>query len=214
MSDPNPLLQRPSWAPGWIPSIDDDRQVRLLQWFLTVIFVAGLTACVVEGADSPADPELGTVEGATSSPVTTGSSPLASHFGTVMVEIVTGAGEFLELCLLHADTPEERSRGLMQVTDLEGHDGMLFSNDAPVENQFVMINTVMPLSITWWRADGSLLSETRMTPCTEADPQACTRYPAGGPYLHAIEVPQGSLDAAGIDASSRLRVGPTGCTPT
>ena len=33
---------------------DDVRQVRLLRWVLGAVFVAGLTACVVRGADGPA----------------------------------------------------------------------------------------------------------------------------------------------------------------
>lgn len=208
VSASDPLLDRPAWAPRWLPSIDDDRQVRVLRWVLGIVFAAGLTACITENADSPADPELGAATPAEA------VSDLANAFGTIMVEIVTGTGEVLELCLLHADQPAERSRGLMQVTDLDGHDGMLFDNPAPVESQFVMINTVMPLSITWWQDGGAYLAGTDMTPCTEADPAACTRYPPGGPYRHAIEVPRGALADAGIDPSATLRVGQPSCTPT
>lgn len=203
MPDHDPLLRRPDWAPSWVPSIEDDDQVRLLRWVLSAVFAVGLAACVVQSANSPADPYLGEAA----------PSALAARFGTIVVEITTGAGEILELCLLHADEPEQRSQGLRGVTDLEGFDGMLFSNDAPVETQFVMIDTVMPLSIMWWRDDGSFLAATQMTPCTEADTATCTRYPAGAPYLHAIEVPQGSLATAGIDESSVLHVGDRSCTP-
>ena len=203
MPERHPLLQRPAWAPRWVPSIDDTDRIQVLRWCLIAVFAAGLAACVVESANSPADPELG------ASP----ASALAARFGTVLVEIVTGAGDVIELCLLDADDPEERSRGLMEVTDLEGHDGMLFRNDAPVENRFVMIDTVLPLSITWWHEDGSFVSATDMTPCTEEDPDACPRYPAAGPYREAIEVPQGALADAGIDESSRLLVGDRGCAP-
>lgn len=174
--------------------------MQLLRWFLTAVFVAGVASCVVESADSPADPELGARTTAT----------LAAQFGSILVDIVRGTGEVLELCLLHADSPEERSRGLKEVTDLEGHDGMLFSNDAPVDHQYVMIDTVMPLSITWWQSDGSLVSATDMTPCTEADPQDCPRYAAAGLYKFAMEVPQGALD---IDEGSRLHVSDRSCTP-
>lgn len=174
--------------------------MKLLRWLLITVFVVGLGSCVVESADSPADPELGP-------PV---DSALAARFGTVLVEIVRGSGEVLELCLLHADTAAERSRGLMEVTDLEGHDGMLFSNDAPVDNPYVMIDTVMPLSITWWQADGSFVSTTDMTPCTEANPQDCPRFPPAGPYQFAVEVPQGAID---VGDGSRLHVRDQSCTP-
>jgi len=203
VSDPDPLLDRPVWAPRWLPSIDDAGQVRVLRWVLTAVLVAGVGACVVQGADRPADPELGDAP----------ASELAARVGTVMAEIVTGTGQVLELCLLHADDPDQRSRGLKEVADLDGYDGMLFSNDGPVENQFVMIDTVMPLSISWWQADGAFLAMTDMVPCAEDDPDACTRYSAGGPYLHAIEVPQGDVSGAGIDDASRLQVGAEGCQP-
>lgn len=202
---PDPLLDRPSWAPAWLPSIDDDRQVKIFRWVLYVVFTAGLMACVTEGANSPADPELG----AAPTP-----SELAARFGTIMVDIVTGTADVLELCLLHADVAPERSQGLMQVSDLEGHDGMLFSNEGSVESPYIMVNTVMPLTITWWQDGGGFRSTTDMVPCTEADTAACTRYTATGPYRYAIEVPQGALGSAGIDESARLQIGSEGCTPS
>ena len=55
---PDPLLDRPDWAPRWLPSIDDDRQVRLLRWALASCSAAGLLACVTEGANSPAGPQI------------------------------------------------------------------------------------------------------------------------------------------------------------
>lgn len=202
--DADPLLDRPSWAPAWFPAADDDVAMRWFRWVVRAVFAAGLMACVTEGANSPADPELG-------APLA--PSALAAQFGTIMADIITGTGEVLELCLLHADDPTERSRGLMQVDDLEGHDGMLFSNDAPVEAPFIMVDTVMPLTITWWQDGGAFLSHTDMEPCTEADPAACPRYPAGGPYRYAIEVPKGAFGAAGIDAAARLELRGEGCTP-
>lgn len=77
-----------------------------------------------------------------------------------------------------------------------------------------VVEIALPLSVTWWQADGSFRSATDMVPCTEEDPNTCARYPATGPYLHAVVVPQGSLVGAGIDASSRLRVLEDGCKPT
>ena len=200
----DPLLDRPEWAPAWVPSIDDERGVKILRWVLYAVFAAGLMACVTEGANSPADPELGVAP----------PSALAARFGTIMAEIVTGTGQVLELCLLHADQAPEREQGLKQVTDLEGHDGMLFSNEGSVDTPFLMTDTVVPLSITWWQDGGAFRSSTDMVPCTEPDPSTCTSYPPGGPYRYAIEVPEGALAAAGIDESARLQVGAEACTPS
>lgn len=205
MPEPDPLLDRPAWAPAWVPSVDDVRQIRFLRWALVAVLAVGIGACVVRGADEPADPTL-------AAPSTTSAvEDLAATFGTALVEVVTASGEALELCLLHADQPAERTQGLRQVTDLQGHAGMLFSFDQPAETSFVMIDTVMPLWITWWRPDGTFLSVAEMAPCTEADPATCPRYTAGAPFAWAVEVPQGSLP--GIGEGARLQVTGEGCTP-
>lgn len=205
---PDPLLDPPSWAPSWLPTIDDVRGVRLLRWLVTAVFVAGVAACVTEGADSPADPELG----APSTEVADGPlGDLAGRFGTVAAQLVAVSGEVLELCLLHADTIEERSTGLMQVTDLEGHDGMLFSSEEPVDGAFYMFRTVLPLTIGWFDAEGGFVSRADMVPCESEDPAACERYPAAAPYRFAVEVVQGAPLAARFEPGARLQVGGQAC---
>lgn len=191
---PDRLLDRPRWAPAWL-SIDDVRAMRWFRWMVGLVFAAGAAACVVESADRPADPVLEEPSG------------LAAKFGTILVDVLTASGEALELCLLHADVPEERARGLMEVTDLEGHDGMLFSFDTDVQSNFVMIDTVTPLTISWWAADGSFVSSTDMEPCTEADDGDCARYPAAAPYRYAIEVFQGERPALAEGATISVRPG-------
>lgn len=194
MSDRDPLLDPPSWAPAWL-SVDDVRSMRWLRWVVGLVLAAGAAACVVESADRPADPVLEDPSG------------LAAQFGTILVDVLTASGEAIELCLLDADVPEERSRGLMGVTDLEGHDGMLFSFDTDVQSSFVMIDTVTPLTISWWAADGSFVSSTDMEPCTEPDDGDCARYPAAGPYRHAIEVFRGERPELAEGATISVRPG-------
>lgn len=213
----DPLLDRPDWAPAWIPTVHDHSAMRWLRWVLGAVFFAGLASCVVEGADRPADPVLGepidetpaeTPSESIDDPVVSATSPtlagevseLAATFGTIVVDLVTAGGEVLELCLLDANETAERPQGLKGVTDLEGHDGMLFRWDQDVSSNFVMVDTVVPLTISWWTADGGFVSSTDMEPCTEADAADCTRYGADGPYRFAVEVPQGALPEAGAGA--------------
>lgn len=205
---PDPLLDPPSWAPSWLPTIDDLRGMRLLRWVVTAVFVAGVAACVTEGADSPADPELGAPTSATSAPP---AGSLAEQFGTVAARLVALSGEVIELCLLHADTIEERSTGLMQVTELQGHDGMLFSTEEPSDGAFYMYRTLLPLTIGWWDGDGAFVSRADMVPCPSEDPAACERYPAAGPYRFAVEVVQGDPLASRFEAGARLEVGTQSC---
>ncbi len=58
MAAPDPLLDPPRWAPSWLPTIDDVARIRRFRYLVLALLVAGLGACVVRGADSPADPEL------------------------------------------------------------------------------------------------------------------------------------------------------------
>lgn len=205
----DPLLDPPSWAPSWLPTVDDVRGFRLLRWLVAAVFVAGVAACVTESANSPADPQLGPVASDTKTSAPAGG--LAERFGTVAAQLIAVSGEVLELCLLHADTPEERSTGLMQVTDLEGHDGMLFSMEEPTEGAFYMYRTLLPLTISWWDGAGAFVSRTDMAPCGSADSAACERYPAAGPYRYAIEVVQGAPLAARFEPGARLQVTAEGC---
>lgn len=210
---PDPLLDRPAWAPGWVPSIDDVRSMRVMRWLLGAVFVAGLAACVVESADSPADPVLEGEDTTEDAGGETGSDGLAARFGTILVDVMTASGEVLELCLLHADVPDERARGLMAVTDLEGHDGMLFTFDDEVQSNFVMVDTVTPLSISWWTTDGAFVSGTDMDPCTEAVDTDCARFAADGPYRYAIEVFQGERPELDAGSTIEVRAGSSCQTP-
>ncbi len=194
MTEPlrDPLLDPPAWAPSWLPTIDDVRGIRILRWLVGAVFVAGLAASVSAGADAPADPVVEVAPAPDTTGPAAGAAPLAERFGTVKARLVAASGEVLELCLLLADTVEERSQGLMQVTDLEGHDGMLFQNEAPSDAPFYMFRTLLPLTIAWWDEGGAFVSRTDMAPCDSEDPAACERYPPAAPYRLGLEVVQGS----------------------
>lgn len=194
MSDRDPLLDPPSWVPSWL-SVDDVGAMRWFRWIVGLVFAAGAAACVVESADRPADPVLEDPAG------------LAARFGSVLVEVMTASGDALELCLLHADVPPERAQGLKGVTDLEGHDGMLFVWDEDAQSNFVMVDTVTPLTISWWTADGTFVSSADMTPCTEADDSACARYTATSPHRYAIEVFRGDRPELAEGATIAVRAG-------
>ena len=102
--------------------------------------------------------------------------------------------------VLVAATDGQRRQGLMQVTDLGGYVGMAFVWDAPHSGSFWMRNTPMPLSIAFIDADGELVSTADMEPCE--DSPDCPIYPPAGPYVLAVEVPQGDLASLGIEEGS------------
>ena len=187
----------------------DEQRARVLLRVAAALFVLGLGAFVLRGADEPADPHL---EPDTTSALVAPAPPgdparvPLEGFGEVAVVVQPASGEgLLAWCLLAAETPEQRGRGLMEVTDLQGYSGMAFRYDSDVTNAFYMRNTPTPLSIAWIDAAGAVVSTADMAPCE--DREGCPTYPPAGPYRTAIEVFQGGLDDLGISAGARVSVG-------
>ena len=69
-----------------------------------------------------------------------------------------------------------------------------------------MKDTLLPLSIAWYAADGSLVSTADMEPCPEGVTD-CPVTTAGGRYRYAVEVPQGALDGLGLVEGSTIALG-------
>lgn len=126
-------------------------------------------------------------------------------FGSTLLRVLPAG---LEWCVWLADAPEDRQRGLMEVTDLgDGKAGMLFAFDAPTTGRFWMRNTPMPLSIAFLDDGGSVVSTADMLPCGDRDD--CPTYAAAGPYSWALEVPRGGLARLGLlDDGARVDVDP------
>lgn len=219
----DPLLDPPSWAPRWLPTVDDLPRHRLMRWVVGGVFAAGLGACVLESANAPADPTLEPTvvddaaldptpsttgaPGTTGTPDTGGASELAATFGTILGRLVTAAGEVLELCLLDADELAQRQRGLMGVTDLGEFDGMVFRNDVDSTGGFFMFRTLVPLRIGWFASDGAFVSAADMVPCESEDPAACETYFPDGAYRFAVEVFAGDPTGEAFAPGTRLELG-------
>jgi uncharacterized protein len=176
------------------------------RWLLAVASLT-VAACGDDEEESGAKAALEPTTAAATS--TSGARPVG--FDQTAAEVTLADGTVCELCLWVADTPAERSRGLMGVTDLGGADGMVFVYDAPTQGQFWMRNTVMPLSIGFFAADGSFVSSTDMQPCLEGPDSACARYGATGEYTAAIEMPLGDLAELGIGPGTRFERLATPC---
>ena len=127
--------------------------------------------------------------------------------GEVAASITAEDGTVTACCLMVASTDAQRQRGLMQVTDLGGYQGMVFVWDQDTEGAFWMYNTVTPLSIAWFDADGAFVSSSDMEPCTSDDAEECPMYPPDGEYRFALEVSEGELDDLGVGPGSRLALG-------
>ena len=84
-----------------------------------------------------------------------------------------------------ADTPEERSVGLMHRESLPEDQGMLFIFEQEGQHSFYMRNTLIPLSIAFIEGEGAIVEIEDMEPLTD------DLHSGPEPYLYAIEVNQG-----------------------
>lgn len=131
--------------------------------------------------------------------------PPMPPFDTAEIRLVPPDGEGITMPVYVADEPAEQRQGLMGVTDLPRDAGMVFLFPEDRDGGFWMKNTLLPLSIAYFRADGTVVAVLAMEPC-EADP--CPSYPPGGHYRHVLEVHQGRFGALGFDDEWRVELPP------
>jgi uncharacterized membrane protein (UPF0127 family) len=108
--------------------------------------------------------------------------------------LTTSDGE-VELSVEVADDDAERARGLMFRTSLPENQGMVFLYPEPTAGAFWMKNTLIPLSIAFFGADGTILRILHMEPC-RADP--CPLYDPEVPFAGALEVNRGAFERLGV----------------
>ena len=169
-----------------------DRGLRWLWIGIWVLFALAMGACMSNGAEKVADPELQ-------------DASRVPGFAQVGFRVDPPSGAAARHCALLADTEATRSLGLMNRTDLAGYDGMVFRFQKDTQAQFHMQNTLIPLSIAFFDASGTFVSALDMLPCIQGTD--CERYAATGAYRTAIEVPQGGLPNLGIGPGSSINVG-------
>lgn len=164
-----------------------------------VLLLAALLAACAGGGQAPdlAD----TPARATATPATA-LEPMPP-FDTARVTLVGPDEERVEMPVYVADEPDTRRQGLMGVTDLPREAGMIFLTDEDRETGFWMKDTLLPLSIAFLAADGTVVSVLDMEPC-EADP--CPSYPPGATYRHALEVHQGRFAEVGLQEGWRVEL--------
>jgi uncharacterized membrane protein (UPF0127 family) len=98
-----------------------------------------------------------------------------------------------------ADTPAERSRGLMGREELGARQGMLFDFKSPRPVSFWMRNTLIPLDMIFIDEDGRIIRIHH-----RAQPHDETPIPSGGPVLGVLEVPGGTARRLGIEAGDTV----------
>ena len=164
---------------------------------LVVLVVLLLLAACGGGDDAPQ------ARGTTSAGAQATSTTTAETTGPRVV-IETGAGE-VEVAVEVADDDEERQIGLMNRESLPADAGMIFLFEEDSSGGFWMKDTLIPLSIAFADAGGTIVRILDMEPC-EADP--CQIYDPGVFYRSALEVNQGTFERLGVEEGDRLRLEP------
>lgn len=136
-----------------------------------------------------------------SASTTAADAVVPTGYDRVQATVTAPDGSMCEVCLWLAEGAEQRSRGLMFVTDLGDADGMAFVYPTPHSGTFWMKNTVLPLSIAFFDPAGQYVGAFDMEPCI-AEP--CVLYRTPDDFLVAIEVVQGRLADLGIGPGSTV----------
>ncbi len=97
-----------------------------------------------------------------------------------------------------ADDFETRGRGLMFRKSLEPNHGMLFVFEEAAEHCMWMKNTLIPLSVAFIAADGTLVNIADMKPKDE------TTHCATRPVPFALEMERGWFASRGIRPGQKL----------
>ena len=99
-----------------------------------------------------------------------------------------------------ADTPDERSKGLMFREDLPRMGSMLFVYDAPTDPVFWMKNTPLPLDILFFSPEGELTAIQ-----ADAIPFDETGLPGGEDVQFVLEIHGGLAERLGIEEGAEIR---------
>jgi uncharacterized membrane protein (UPF0127 family) len=97
-----------------------------------------------------------------------------------------------------AQTPEQRSIGLMFRAEMPPHEGMLFVFEQPSVQCFWMKNTLLPLTAAFVADDGTIINLADMKP------QTTDSHCSAKPVRFVLEMNQGWFAKKGLKAGSRL----------
>lgn len=185
---------------------------------LAAVFLAGCADDSGETSSSATTPDVtaasvpNPIDLSADGPTSVSGRVTIPGFDEIAVEVTNEVGEVIESCLLLAAAAEQYTQGLMNVVDLGEYAGMLFDFPADTDGGFWMRDTPLPLSIAYLDADGAIVSTADMEPCLDRGDQ-CPGYPPEGVYNDTVEVPQGGLEALGLDGPA-ARLTPAGsCAP-
>ena len=126
---------------------------------------------------------------------TVASSPF-TRFRTMELKV----GETCKPVLV-ASTEAQRVQGLRGVTSFAPYEGMLFAYEADTTTPFVMADTLIALTVTFYDRAGEPVGTAEMVPCPATDAE-CPKYGPGRPFRYALETSGGQGPSGPISPCS------------
>jgi uncharacterized protein len=131
--------------------------------------------------------------------VAAAATPAPQHLSTIAVHAPKA-----DLTLQVATTEKQRELGLMSVTKLEPHTGMVFvfTQDAPIT--FWMKDTLIPLDMVFVGDNGTVRSVAADVPVVSEDTPDDKIPTRNGTAMYVIELPAGEAAKDGIGPGTSL----------
>lgn len=117
------------------------------------------------------------------------------------ITLTNSAGKQSLMTVEVADTDASRSLGLMFRSSMGSDAGMLFDFVTDTTEGFWMQNTILPLSIAFIQADGTIIDTLDMKALDT------TTVSASGPYRYALETNQGYFQAHNLKKGDKVTFG-------
>lgn len=191
----------------YIEPLATERGRSLLNYVIGALAFLSFLAFLAAGASTPADPILGAPTTTTTLPPPKPSRiPGFNEIHIAVVQFGGFASSARHFCGVHADTPDQKVKGLQGRTDLAGYDAMVFTFPEDTEQPFTMRGTRMNIQAGFFAADGRFLGGTDMVPCRV---RRCPTYaaPNNQKFRFVLETQEGGLGKLGITPGSTVTVG-------
>lgn len=109
-----------------------------------------------------------------------------------------------ELKLEKAETPEERTKGLMGRKSLENGTGMIFVWNESDERSFWMKNTYIGLDMVFVTADKTIRTIKKADPEPNVSDEDLKTYTSEGPVQYVIEAKQNFTERNGVEEGHKV----------
>ena len=141
--------------------------------------------------------------GRSSAPVVPQAHPTSQAGLPTGVLTIATDGSQAVLSVEIAETEATRETGLMGRTDLPPDSGMVFLFEDPFQGGFWMKDTLIPLSIAFWDADGRIVGILDMQPC---ETNTCPTYAPRKPYVGTVETNLGYFAEHGVKVGDTVEL--------